>query len=121
MDRDGSVTLFKELGQPARAGEVLDRYIETHKNERALFNLGEHPFGARITNPDLVNRFNAQFATFGRIAPVCPSGQTLQGWVVWSSVPITQAGTNVNEREVPVRMKYRQLLAVAAALALRAG
>jgi hypothetical protein len=36
-------------------------------------------------------------------------------------VPITQAGTNVNEGEVPLRMKYRQLLAVAPALALQAG
>jgi hypothetical protein len=65
MDLDSSVTLFKELGQPARGGEILDRYIETHKSERALFNLAEHPFGAKITNPDLVNKFDAHFATFG--------------------------------------------------------
>jgi hypothetical protein len=36
-------------------------------------------------------------------------------------VPITPAGTKVNEGEVPLRMKYRQLLAVAPALALQAG
>jgi hypothetical protein len=38
-----------------------------------------------------------------------------------ASVPITQAGTDVNEGEVPLRMKYRQLLVVAPALALQAG
>ena len=41
--------------------------------------------------------------------------------VVWSSVPISQAGTNVKEGKVALRMKYRQLLAVAPALALQAG
>jgi hypothetical protein len=49
------------------------------------------------------------------------SGPKLESWVVWSSVPITQAGTNVNEGEVLLRMKYRQLLAVAPALPLQAG
>jgi hypothetical protein len=36
-------------------------------------------------------------------------------------VPITQAGTDVNEGELPSRMKYRQLLAAAPELALQAG
>jgi hypothetical protein len=36
-------------------------------------------------------------------------------------VPVTQAGTNVNEGEVLLRMKYQQLLAVAPPLPLQAG
>jgi hypothetical protein len=36
-------------------------------------------------------------------------------------VPITQAGTNVNEGEVPLRMKYRQLLAVALGVGIAGG
>jgi hypothetical protein len=40
------------------------------------------------------------------LPPVCPSGPTLESWVVWSSVPITEAATHVNEGEVPLRMKY---------------
>ncbi len=40
--------------------------------------------------------------------------------VVWSTVPITQAGTNLIEGEVLLRMKYRQLPVVAPALALQA-
>jgi hypothetical protein len=49
------------------------------------------------------------------------SGPPLESWVVWSSVPVTQAGTNVNEGEVLLRMKYQQLLAVAPPLPLQAG
>lgn len=37
-----------------------------------------------------------------RITSGCPSGQTI-ALVVWSSVPITQAGPNVNEGEVSLR------------------
>ncbi len=38
-----------------------------------------------------------------------------------TTVPITQAGTNVNEGEVPLRMKYRQLLAVALGVGIAGG
>ena len=44
-----------------------------------------------------------------------------ESWVVWSSVPITEAGTNVNEGEVPLQMKYRQLLAVAPGVGMVGG
>jgi hypothetical protein len=46
--------------------------------------------------------------------------KTLESWLLWPSVPITQTGTNINEGEVYLRMKYRQPAAVAPALALQA-
>jgi hypothetical protein len=55
------------------------------------------------------------------ILPVCPSGQTLESWVAWSSMPITQAATKVNQGEAPLRMKYRQLLAVAPGVGIAGG
>ena len=38
------------------------------------------------------------------------SGPGLESWVVWSAVAIAQAGTNVKEGEVPLRIKYRRCL-----------
>ena len=69
-----------------------------------------------IGNSQVTNELVVEQITSG-----LPVRTNLESWVVWSSVPITQAGTNVNEGEVPLRMKYRQLLAVAPALALQAG
>ena len=54
------------------------------------------PESALASNVKLVVERLLQFAR---------QAKTLESWLLWPSVPITQTGTNMNEGEVSLRMK----------------
>lgn len=64
INLSGTVSLFKELGRPQQAAEMLKHYITTHENDRELFNLQNYPFSSDVKDPDVIRAFNDKFATF---------------------------------------------------------
>lgn len=56
---NGTVTLFKELGEQQKALEIIDIYIENRKEEVELFDMDEINIFGDIQDPDVVQKFNA--------------------------------------------------------------
>jgi hypothetical protein len=50
---NGTVTLFKELGRPQQAQEMLDCYMANRNEDREFYDLDQHPFGDNVSDPDV--------------------------------------------------------------------
>lgn len=64
INLSATVGLFKELGRPQQAAEILKHYISVHGEDREIFDLQGYPFAGDVKDPDVVQAFNAKFATF---------------------------------------------------------
>lgn len=61
---NGTVALFKEVGRKSQASEMIERYIESRPNDRSAFDLANDPFGADVTDPDLLQRLTKKYTEF---------------------------------------------------------
>jgi hypothetical protein len=64
INLSATVSLFKELGRPQQAADILKHYISIHGEDRELFNLQRYPFASDVKDPGVVQAFNDKFATF---------------------------------------------------------
>lgn len=55
---NGTVSLFRELGEEEKASEIISFYIESRKNEFELFNMKENNFFGDIKDQEIIDRFN---------------------------------------------------------------
>jgi hypothetical protein len=58
----GTVKLFKELGRPEQAKELLDHYMANRNEDREFFDLAEHPFGDHVDDPEVRAAFAVKAA-----------------------------------------------------------
>lgn len=58
---NGTVSLFRELGEEDKASEIIGIYIENRKNETELFNMEENNFFGDIKDQEVIDRFNATY------------------------------------------------------------
>ena len=57
-DLNGTVTLFRQLGEDKKASEIIDIYIRERMDEKKLFDLASNNFFGDIIDPEIVLRFN---------------------------------------------------------------
>ena len=55
---NGTVSLFRELGEEEKASEIIDIYIENRKDETELFNMEENNFFGDIKDQEVIDKFN---------------------------------------------------------------
>lgn len=55
---NGTVSLFRELGENDKASEIIDIYIENRKDETELFNMEENNFFGDIRDQEVIDKFN---------------------------------------------------------------
>lgn len=55
---NGTVTLFRELGEEVKASEIIDMYIEKRKDEAGLFNLKESNMFGDIKDAEIIEKFD---------------------------------------------------------------
>ncbi|WP_335911911.1 MULTISPECIES: P-loop NTPase fold protein [Shewanella] len=55
---NGTVSLFRELGEDDKATEIIDIYIESRKDETELFNMKENNVFGDIRDPEVIDKFN---------------------------------------------------------------
>lgn len=55
---NGTVSLFRELGEEDKASEIIGIYIESRKDETELFNMEENNFFGDIKDQEVIDRFN---------------------------------------------------------------
>lgn len=58
---NGTVSLFRELGEEAKASEIIDIYIESRKDETHLFNMMENNFFGDIRDDEVISKFNNKY------------------------------------------------------------
>lgn len=61
LNLNGTVSLFRELGESEKASTIIDHYISTRKDEQKLFNLAENNFFGDIRDQEIVEKFNQHF------------------------------------------------------------
>ena len=102
MNLNGTVTLFKELGKPDWAPEIIKHYVDVRSNEPAIFDLKGGPFegypiGGEVKDPDIVDAFAQKYATFDRQgaepAAILLRMADMNGWnpkdiAILSSLPV---------------------------------
>jgi len=55
---NGTVSLFRELGEDDKASEIIGIYLENRKDETELFNMEENNFFGEIRDQEIIDRFN---------------------------------------------------------------
>lgn len=58
---DGTVSLFRELGEEEKASEIIDIYIENRKDETELFNMNENNFFGDFRDKEVIDKFNETY------------------------------------------------------------
>lgn len=58
---NGTVSLFRELGEEEKASEIIDIYIENRKDETELFNMKENNFFGDIRDKEVIEKFNERY------------------------------------------------------------
>jgi hypothetical protein len=61
MNLNGTVRLFKELGDINRAKAMIEHYVQNRKVERKFFDLDEYPFAGDVDDPDVIAAFKAKY------------------------------------------------------------
>lgn len=62
VNLNGTVSLFRELGESEKASEIIDIYIESRKGETELFDLRESNFFGDIRDQEIIDKFNNLFS-----------------------------------------------------------
>lgn len=57
LNLNGTVSLFRELGEEENASKIIDLYIELRKDETELFNLKENNFFGDIQDLEIIKKF----------------------------------------------------------------
>jgi hypothetical protein len=57
LDLNGTVRLFRELGEENLASKVIELYIKAHKDNPAVFNLNDYRFSDHVTDDEIRERF----------------------------------------------------------------
>lgn len=58
---NGTVRLFRELGEEGKASEIIDFYIQQRKAEKELFNMRENNFFGDIRDEEVISKFNGEY------------------------------------------------------------
>ncbi len=58
INLQGTVLLFRELGEDAKASEIIDIYIENRKEETELFHMTKNNIFGDIKDQELIDKFN---------------------------------------------------------------
>ncbi len=58
VNLNGTVRLFRELDENALADDIIEIYVDAHKDNIAIFNLDDYSFSGDITDSAIRNRFS---------------------------------------------------------------
>jgi len=58
---NGTVRLFRELGEDGKASEIISYYLDSRKSEKELFNMENNNFFGDIRDPEIIDKFNSAY------------------------------------------------------------
>lgn len=98
MNLNGTVSLFKELGEKDKATELIDMYTESRKDETELFNMHEINAFGDIKDKEIIDKFNVIYkksVTTETVKQVLDRISIGSGWK--ASDEVLLANTSVDE------------------------
>ena len=95
---NGTVRLFRELGEDDKASEIIDIYIDKRNNEKDFFDMEEINFFGDIKDKEIVNKFNDAYKSAVIIETASDVLRRISGKNSWNpSDEIVLANTTVDE------------------------
>ena len=61
FNMNSTIQLFKELGRPEQATELLRYYVDSRNADPKFFDLDNYHFRGEISDPDVIQAFNWVF------------------------------------------------------------
>lgn len=61
INLNGTVRLFKELGESEKASKIIEHYINERQEEKELFNMEENNFFGDMRDEEIIERFNSVY------------------------------------------------------------
>lgn len=95
---NGTVKLFRELGEEDKASELIDFYIDKRKDEKDLFDMKEINFFGDIKDQEIIDKFNETYKTSVVIENALDVLRRIAGKNGWNqSDEVVLANTTVDE------------------------
>ncbi len=83
LNMNSTVVLFKALGRPSQATEMIQRYIASHAGNREFFNADAFTFFGDVPDPEVVLAFRHEYAKLKdkrTPAAILQSMASINGW-----------------------------------------
>ena len=98
VNLNGTVRLFRELGEDAKADELIELYVEIRADEPELFNLSEYSFAGNISDEKVREAFDQAYEGTAVSEPVKDILTRLAGSNGWNNKDeIVLADTSADE------------------------
>ncbi len=95
---NGTVRLFRELGEEDKASEIIDYYINERKDEKELFNMEKINFFGDIRDQEITDKFNDAYKTSVVVESASDVLQRIAGKNGWNpNDEVVLANTTVDE------------------------
>lgn len=95
---NGTVRLFRELGEEDKASEIIDFYIQQRKTEKELFNMKEINFFGDIRDEEILDKFNGEYQASATVESASDVLKRIAGKDSWNQKDeVVLANTSVEE------------------------
>lgn len=95
---NGTVKLFRELGEGERASEIIDLYMNERGAESELFNLRENNFFGDVKDKEILERFDEKYRASVTVESAAEVLQRIAGTNGWNQKDeVVLANTSVDE------------------------
>lgn len=95
---NGTVRLFRDLGEAGKASELIDFYINLRKEEVELFNLDNNHFFGDVPDKEVSTKFKAAYSTSAIVEDAKQVLQRISGQNGWNQKDeVVLANTSADE------------------------
>lgn len=95
---NGTVRLFRELGEEDKASEIIDFYIQQRKGEKELFNMKEVNFFGDIKDEEIISKFNGVYQASVTVESAADVLKRIAGKNGWNQEDeVVLANTSIDE------------------------
>ena len=95
---NGTVRLFRDLGEEDKASEIIDFYIQQRKNGKELFNMREINFFGDIRDEEIINKFNSEYQASVTVESAADVLKRIAGKNEWSQEDeVVLSNTSIDE------------------------
>lgn len=98
INLNGTVRLFRELGEEGKASEIIDFYIQQRKTEKELFNMKENNFFGDIRDKEIIEKFNGEYRASVTVESASDVLKRISGKNGWNQKDeVVLANTSIDE------------------------
>jgi hypothetical protein len=93
MNLSSTVALFKALGRSKQAGEMIAAWVQSHGEDREVFDLRHYPFAHDVNDADVIQALGEKLATFKEEVSSIDTLLSMAATNGWNPKDITKLST----------------------------